>query len=257
MDWKSPEEALSLEPHLSPKLLAATYSPNEGQVDPRSVLAALREAFLRAGGEIRERSPVDAVEIGGNRVRGAIVRRKLIPDEQVVVAAGAWSGSIYGLPQEVCPPVRPAKGQLMAVKLDRRNPLLSHIVFRTHQYYIPRNEERMVIGATFEDVGFDTEITAGGLLELLQQVYETFPGVAGLPVVETWIGLRPRSSDDAPILGPTSVEGLTMATGHFHIGIILTPITAYAVSEYILTNHVPTSIKPFTIDRFNSEPTHA
>ena len=108
----------------------------------------------------------------------------------------------------------------------------------------------MIIGATFEEVGFDTEITAGGMLELLSQVSETFPAVASLPITETWTGLRPRSSDDAPILGPTPVEGLTMATGHFHIGIILTPITARTISEYLLTNRVPEMIKPFTIDRF-------
>ncbi len=250
MEWKSSKEAVELEPKLSRNVTAATYSPDDGLVDPRSVLLALKEAFLRAGGEIRENSPVTSIEVGSGKVKGVVIRGELLPDEQVIVAAGAWSGTFLGLPTKALPPIRPIKGQLMAARLDRRSPLLKHIVFRTSQYYFPRTEERMIIGATFEDVGFDTEITAGGLLELLVQVAETFPEVVHLPVIETWVGLRPRSSDDLPILGPTEIEGLTIATGHFHIGIVLTPITARDISECILANRVPETIRNFGIDRF-------
>ena len=128
--------------------------------------------------------------------------------------------------------------------------VLSRVVRAPDCYLVPRDNGLLVIGATSEEKGFDETLTAGGLFSLLRGAYETLPVVYELPVVYTRVGLRPGSLDNAPILGPTRVAGLTMATGHFRNGILLTPVTADLVSEAILTGRASDALKPFLLDRF-------
>jgi glycine oxidase len=193
------------------------------------------------------------VDIDGGRVRGLVLAG---PDadtrryDVVVIAAGAWSRGIEGLPVELRPPVRPLKGQMIAVQMDKADPLLRHVVWAPGVYLVPRNDGRLIIGATVEEKGFDATLTAGGVLDLLRDTWEALPGVTELPIVEMWVGHRPTSRDDAPSLGPTSVAGLVMATGHHRNGILLTPVTADAVSHYILSGEIMPDIQPFSIDRF-------
>ncbi len=118
-------------------------------------------------------------------------------------------------------------------------------------YLVPRVDGRLIIGATVEEKGFDPSLTAGGVLDLLRGTWEALPGMTELPIVEMWVGHRPTSRDDAPILGPTPIDGLVMATGHHRNGILLTPVTADAVSHYILTGKVMPAIEPFSINRFS------
>jgi glycine oxidase len=115
---------------------------------------------------------------------------------------------------------------------------------------VPRLDGRLLIGATVEEMGFDASITAGGIMDLLRDTWEILPGVYDLAIVETWAGFRPASRDDAPILGPTALDGLVMATGHHRNGILLAPITANAVADYVLSGEVPAAIAPFGIERF-------
>ena len=129
--------------------------------------------------------------------------------------------------------------------------MLRGMVWAPGVYLVPRNDGRLVIGATVEEKGFDDALTAGGVLDLLRDTWEALPGVTELPIVEMWVGHRPSSRDDAPILGPTPVEGLVMATGHHRNGILLAPVTADAVSRYVLTGEVMPVIEPFSIDRFD------
>jgi glycine oxidase len=117
-------------------------------------------------------------------------------------------------------------------------------------YFAPKSDGRLLIGATVEEMGFDTGLTGGGLFELLRQAYEALPGIYELPVDEIWAGLRPASRDDAPILGPTSVDGLVMATGHHRNGILLAPVTADYVARYLLDGTVAEAMRPFMLDRF-------
>jgi glycine oxidase len=174
----------------------------------------------------------------------------------VVIAAGAWSRNIPGMPEAVRPPVRPLKGQMIALRMETGNPILRHVVWGPglslvpQVYFAPKSDGRLLIGATVEEMGFDTGLTGGGLFELLRQAYEALPGIYELPVDEIWAGLRPASRDDAPILGPTSVDGLVMATGHHRNGILLAPVTADYVARYLLDGTVAEAMRPFMLDRF-------
>ncbi|HTH99007.1 MAG TPA: glycine oxidase ThiO [Stellaceae bacterium] len=250
IEWLNAAEALRREPMLHPRLAAACYSPADHQVDNRLVAPALIEAFDRAGGRLHENTSVDSIDIDGHTARGLVVDGRRRDADIVVLAAGAWSRGIPGLPVEAKPPVRPVKGQLIALGMDAASPLIRHVVWAPKAYLVPRLDGRLVIGATTEERGFDTTITAGGMLALLDGAWRVLPGIEELPVIEQWVGFRPGSRDDAPILGPSPVDRLVLATGHHRNGILLTPVTADAVSDYILTGRISDTIAGFGLDRF-------
>ena len=250
LQWLTGAEARVLEPHLIRGVAGAIYSPQDHQVDNRAVARALCAAYLEAGGMLREDTEVLEIVSAGDRVTGVRLPDEILYAEAVVVAAGAWSRNIVGLTEALRPPVRPVKGQMVAVRMDPDAPLLRHVVWGRHIYLVPREDGRLLIGATIEEMGFDTEITVGGVMDLLRETWEALPGIYDLPLVETWAGLRPTSRDDAPILGPTALDGLVMATGHHRNGILLCPITAMAISRYLLSGEVIEEIRPFGLSRF-------
>jgi glycine oxidase len=253
--WLSGHEARQREPHLARTVTAAVFSPLDHQVDNRKLTRALREAFLRAGGDLHERAEVLEILTAGDRIGGVrFARPRLGPAwmaaDTVVLAAGAWSRDIAGLPDRLRPLVRPVKGQMLAVQMPAGAPLLRHVVWGPAIYLVPRRDGRLLVGATVEERGFDTALTAGGMLDLLREAWETVPGIYELPIAETWVGLRPTSRDDAPILGESAMAGLLFATGHHRNGILLGPLTASAMSELILSGETPASIRPFGPERF-------
>lgn len=255
LSWLSGREARQREPHLTRHVLAAIYSPLDHQVDNRKVILALRKAFLAAGGTLRERTQVAEVLVttGDSAPRVCGVRLQsgeTLSAPVVVIAAGAWSAGLAGLPPEARPPVRPVKGQMIALQMPTDPPLLRHVVWGRDVYLVPRQDGRLLIGATVEEKGFDARLTAGGVYNLLRRAWETLPAIDELPIVETWAGLRPGSRDDAPILGTTPVEGLILATGHYRNGILLAPVTAQAISHLIRTGETPEIIRPFGLQRF-------
>ena len=254
LDWISGGAAREREPHLAPSVRAAIFSAPDHQVDNRRLAAALREAFLRAGGDLRENTPVLEVVRDGNHVAGVRTDDETVGAGTVVLAAGPWSRDIGGLPEALRPPVRPLKGQMLAVQMPRGAALLDHVVWGPAIYLVPRSDGRLLIGATVEEMGFDASLTAGGMMDLLREAWETLPGIYDLPVIESWAGFRPASPDDAPILGPTALEGLIMATGHHRNGILLAPLTAQAIADHILNGAVPAAIRPFGLDRFDQGP---
>lgn len=254
LEWLNGGEARRREPHLRPGTAAAVYSPNDHQVDNRKLALALKEAFLRAGGRLHENTAVEAVEVRGGCAQGLRVGGEMLSNDRVLLAAGAWSRAIDGLPVEALPPVRPVKGQMLALQMDPRAPLLEHVLWGPNLYLVPRNDGRLIVGATVEEKGFDESLTAGGVFALLEAAWRAIPTVEELPLVESWVGFRPTSRDDAPILGPTPVENLTIATGHHRNGILLAPITADAVSHLILTDELPAEIAGFGLDRFAETP---
>jgi glycine oxidase len=253
VQWLSGAEAREREPFLSPNVCAGVFSAGDHQVENRKLVDALIAAFRKAGGALHAHTEVAAVDVEASRVRGLVLAGEegaARPYDFVVVAAGAWSRGIEGLPAEARPPVRPLKGQMIAIRMDPDDPLLRHVVWAPGVYLVPRNDGRLIIGATVEEKGFEDCLTAGGVLDLLRDTWEALPGITELPIVEMWVGHRPTSRDDAPILGPTPVEGLVMATGHHRNGILLTPVTADAVSHYILSGEIMPAIEPFSINRF-------
>jgi glycine oxidase len=153
--------------------------------------------------------------------------------------------------------VRPVKGQMLAVRMDAAAPLLRHVVWAPKAYLVPRRDGRLIVGGTVEERGFDRSLTAGGVLALLDGAWRALPGIEELPIEEMWVGFRPGSRDDAPILGACAVDRLILAAGHHRNGILLTPITADAVSRLILTDRTPEAIRPFGLARFQLAPEEA
>jgi glycine oxidase len=159
---------------------------------------------------------------------------------------------VPGLPPNHRPPTRPIKGQMLALMMPAEAPLIRHTVWGGQCYLVPRGDGRLLVGATVEERGFDTTITAGGLLGLLDDAWRTLPGIEELPIHETWAGFRPGSPDDQPMLGATGIDGLLVATGHHRNGILLTPATATAMAELVLTGRSSPHIEPFGIARFET-----
>ena len=255
VEWLTPRQVSRKEPFLAPGLTAGVYSPSDHQVDNRALTVALKAAFLSAGGKLHENTNVESIDITGPRVTGVRIDGEPKMAAAVVLAAGAWSHEIDGIPDDLRPPVRPLKGQMLALKMDLNYPILRHVLWAPEGIYlVPRRDGRLLIGATVEERGFNEDLTAGGLLHLLREAWEVLPGIDELPLIETWVGFRPTSRDDAPILGPTEIDGLIVATGHHRNGILLAPLTANAVSHYILTNELIDGIEPFGPKRFDDAP---
>ena len=253
LQWITAAETRRREPHLAGKLAGAVFSPEDTQVDNRKLAAALRIAAEAAGAGISEHQAVKTISNDAGRVDGIVLAdgRKVAADV-VVLAAGAWSRSIEGLAPELRPPVRPIKGQMLALRMDPTAPLLTHVVWAPGAYLVPRLDGRLLVGATVEEKGYDTSLTAGGILTLLEAAWRVVPAVEELPIDEMWVGHRPGSRDDAPILGTGLIDGLIYATGHHRNGILLTPITADAIAELVFEGAADPAIRPFSIERFGS-----
>lgn len=240
-----------LEPGLSSSVRGGIFVPADHQIDNRRLLAALRAACERSGvrivtdrvAELEGREAVqEAVTEDGHRIRC----------RTVVLAAGCWSGSIKGVPEEALPPVRPVKGQILQVRPPHPAPPLEHTIRGTEVYLVPRADGRVVVGATVEELGFDTSVTAGAVYELLRAARELVPSLDEMELIETTSGLRPGSPDNAPMIGPSVHEGLVIATGHYRNGILLAPVTADALSALICDGELPESMAPFSPRRFTN-----
>jgi glycine oxidase len=252
LEWLSAAEARRREPHLKPGITAAVFSQNDHQVENRALARALIAACRGAGVAIHEHFPVAEIVMAGGRARGVETARGRDDSDCVVLAAGAWSREVGGIPADFQPPVRPIKGQMLAVQMDSRAPILRHVVWLPRAYLAPRLDGRLIIGATVEERGFDTSITAGGMLALIEGAWRGVPTIEELPIAETWVGFRPGSRDDAPMLGPSGIDGLVIATGHHRNGILLTPVSAAVISAYILSGRLPEMARPFDPRRFGA-----
>ena len=246
-------EARRREPGLAPALRLALDVPGDHAVDPRMLLPALAAAVAHAGGEVREHTPVAGVALTGGRAQGVVLENgATVRAEQVVVAAGVWSPELSGLPEDERVPVRPVKGQIMRLH-DPAGPGLLHRVIRMGSSYItPRGDGRYVLGATSEERGFDTTVTAGAGFELLRDASELVPGISELVLDEFAAGLRPGTPDNLPAIGSGSVEGLHWATGHRRGGILLAPVTAELVAGALAGEAMPPYAGAFAPGRFAS-----
>jgi glycine oxidase len=255
VEWLSGRAAREIEPALSPRVTAAIRCATDHQVDNRLMVKALQSAYQKRGGVLHENSTIEKIVIENEVVIGAQTQGGFQAADVLILAAGSWSAQVEGLPDMLIPPVRPVKGQMLALQMEEGITIKNVIRavrarYPMSVYLVPRTDGRLIVGATSEEMGFDTRLTAGGMFELLRGAWETVPGVYELPILETWTGLRPGSRDNAPILGKTPVENLIYATGHYRNGILLTPITAYEIAKLILTGETSATIAPFQLDRF-------
>jgi len=251
LHWLSAAATRAREPHLAGKIAGSVFSPEDHQVDNRKLAAALRVAAERAGVTIHEHQPVKEIAVQAGRATGLVLEDGTsVAADRVVLAAGAWSRGIGGLPPDRRPPVRPVKGQMLALHMDAAAPLLNHVLWAPGAYLVPRRDGRLIIGGTVEEKGFDETITAGGMLTLLEAAWRAIPAIEELPIEEIWAGHRPGSRDDAPILGRGPLENLFYATGHHRNGILLAPVTADAMAKLILDDVVEAAIRPFGLERF-------
>lgn len=240
------------EPALSPMVRRGLAVAGDHAVDNRQVVAALRRVIASAG---VQHHPVAAsgVEVVADRILGVTTADGKMPADTVVVAAGAWSARL-DLPAEVRPPVRPVKGQILRLHDPGPRPLLQHLVRGRARgrgvYLVPRAHGEIVVGATVEDVGFDTTVTAGGTLDLLRAACDLVPGVRELALAETHAGLRPGTPDNAPLIGPTGIDGLVMATGHHRHGILQAPVTGDGIAHLLEHGSLPEHVAAFTPGRF-------
>jgi glycine oxidase len=247
-------ECRRLEPGLSPRVRGGIEAPHEAHVNPGATVAALRHAFVAEGGELLEGTAVAGVDVGrGGRVDGAtLAGGRRLACETLVVAAGAWSPALVGLPPETLPPVRPVKGQILTLRArPEAAPLAQRLVRTPRCYAVSRPGGQTVVGATSEERGFDVRVTAEGVFRLLEAAREVLPDVDELELVEARAGLRPVTPDNAPVVGRTpEVEGLVWATGHGRNGVLLAPITADAVAALARGEQVPEPLERFGPERF-------
>ena len=255
VNWLTGREARDIESALSPRVTAAIHCASDYQVDNRLMVTALQCAYQKHGGVLRGNNTVERVVIENGTAIGVQTQDGIQNADTVILSAGCWSAQIAGIPDAIVPPIRPVKGQMLSLQMEEGITINSVIRtvrarYPTSVYLVPRADDRLIVGATSEEMGFDRRLTVGGMFELLRGAWEAVPGVYDLPVLETWSGLRPGSRDNAPILGKTPVENLIYATGHYRNGILLIPITAYEVARLVLTGETSEIIAPFQLDRF-------
>jgi glycine oxidase len=246
-----PTEARRREPGLAPALRLALDVPDDHAIDPRALMAALVSAVRRGGGEVREGAAVRELLLEDDAVGGVrLADGTVVAARQVVVAAGVWSTQLGGIPEGARVPVRPIKGQIMRLHDPAGPGLLTRVIRMGPSYVVPRGDGRYVIGATSEERGFDTTVTAGAAFELLRDASELVPGVSEWVLDEFSAGLRPGTPDNLPAIGPGDVPGLHWAVGHRRGGVLLAPATAELVAAALAGEPADPSAAPFAAQRF-------
>ena len=252
-EWLAPRGCRELEPALAPSLAGGVHAPSEAAVDPSLLVEALVEACGTERFRYQLGGAVTELLTDGDRVAGVRTDSGEVRARTVVVATGAWSGQLDWLPEEVRPPVRPVKGQILTLRAHDGVMPTERILASERVYLVPRPRERqIVVGATTEERGFDTTVTAGGVHELLREAYRLLPEVAEMELVRSVAGLRPGTPDNLPLVGPTTMDGLLMATGHYRNGILLGPLTGEAVAELADTGRVSEALAAASPSRFDA-----
>jgi len=239
-------EAREIEPALTGEVRAAIHRPDEASLDNRLFTEATLEAARCKGVEIFARNGAKALWREDQSCKGLHLENGRVEARWTVIASGCFSAQIDGVAAYA--PVTPAKGQMAALRCASVN--LKKDLWSDHMYLVPRNDGRIIAGSTVEYEGFDRSITAAGMKKILSGAIALVPALETARIEETWAGLRPDSPDHLPILGPTDMDGLLIATGHFRSGILLTPVTARLICDWVTTQTVSVDWEPFSPMRF-------
>jgi len=241
-------EARELEPALAAEVEAAVLRPAEASVDNRALIQSILQSAQRSGVKLISGTPIDAIWREGTRCLGLISGAEKFASQFTVIATGSFSAGISGA--SIYAPVRPAKGQMLSLRCE--GVPIERVLWSENIYLVPRNDGRILAGATVEYLGFEKTVTLGGISKLSAAATELVPALKDARIEETWAGLRPDSPDHLPILGPVDVEGLLFATGHFRSGVLLTPITAKLVREWITEKNTTLDCRRFSPLRFQA-----
>jgi glycine oxidase len=246
VEWLPPGRCRRLEPGLSPRIAGGILTHGDAQADPRATVRALAEAV----DEVELGVEVEGIEHDGGRVTGVRTASGVVECAAVVVAAGAWSPGLA--PDGKGPPVRPVKGQILELRVrGAMGEPFTRIIRTPRCYLVARGDGRVVLGATMEEQGFDTTVTADGVYRLLEAAWEVVPEVGELELVGAVAGLRPGTPDNVAVVGPGELEGLIWATGHWRNGVLLAPLTGAVVADLLTGGALPDELAPLSPERFD------
>lgn len=249
--WLSAEMIQHFQPGLGDSVQGGYWYPEDGQVDSQALVQALRHGVLDQGITIHEGTGAIALRQHQQTIeRVCTTNAGDFVADHIVLAAGAWCHDLVPLP------VFPRKGEMASLRIP---PGFSHpqplrwVLFGENIYIVPRQDGRVILGATSQEVGFTPGNTPRGLHQLLGNAMAVLPMLAEFPIERTWWGFRPTTPDEWPILGPGPCDNLTLATGHYRNGILLAPITARLIAQAILREPDPL-LQPFSWRRFTPRP---
>ena len=246
--WLNQETIKLYEPGLGDRVVGGWWYPEDGQVDNRCLMRSLLQAARTLGIEIKEGVSVKAIQQQRGRVNGVLTNVGIIEAEQYVLAAGSWSGKLHPLP------IRPVKGQMLSLQMPQKlhQPFsLQRVLYGDGVYLVPRQDGRLVVGATAEEVEWTPFNTPRGVQSLLGKAVELYPTAADWQIEELWWGFRPGTPDELPIIGRSACENLFLATGHHRNGILLAPITASLITDLILDRELDPLLEEFSYRRFH------
>jgi glycine oxidase ThiO len=249
-DWQDAADLATIQPGLGPTVQGGRWFPEDAQVDNRALMQALLVAVQTVGVEICEGVEVQAIATDPHQVTHLETRTGPWQAAHYILATGAWSQAIVPVP------VQPRKGQMLALRIavgaSGHSPLLQCVLFGTEIYIVPRQDGRVIVGATSENVGFAPGNTAIGVQHLLNAATRLFPALATCELLETWWGYRPTTPDQLPILGASQWDNLTLATGHYRNGVLLAPITGQLIAEWVIDRRADRLLGEFSGQRFAS-----
>ncbi|RMA96993.1 glycine oxidase ThiO [Hydrogenothermus marinus] len=239
--WLDREELEKIYKNLGEEVLGGALYEDDAQVDNRKLVLALEE-FVKRNADVYEFEKVKEIKTENGKFKAVVGENVYIEADKCVVSAGAWSMD-FGVD------VFPLKGEMVALDIEKED--IDRVLYSSRAYLIPRkNYHRLVVGATQEDVGFKDGNTLKGTMQLLTGARDTLKILEDKNIQELWFGYRPATKDELPILGEADIENLIYATGHHRNGILLAPITAKVISEYIYSGKESRYLKEFSPLRF-------
>jgi len=257
-------ECRKAEPMLGPAIAGGLLVSDDASIDPRRLTTALLAACTQAG-VVHVKQRAVRLRTDADRACGAeLADGSAVSAGSVVLSAGWATADIAGLPPGTAPPLRPVKGQILRLRPTKAtvvasgtssllNRTIRGIVQGSSVYLVPREDGEIVVGATQEEMGCDTSVTAGGVWQLLRDSRAIVPGITELELAETVAGLRPGTPDNAPVIGPSQLPGLVLATGHFRAGVLLAPVTADLIAGLLATGTIDQAAAPFSAHRFERQ----
>jgi glycine oxidase len=248
MHWLTGDEARQREPLLAPDVCAAIYAPEESQIKASHVVKAFSLAASNQGATLYSHREITGIQRNNATVTGVYTSQgERIACNHLVIATGAWAARCsQWLPVDL--PVSPQRGQILT--LQQPSLPLRHIIFGEAAYLTPKSGNTVIVGATKEEAGFEKKLTAGGIAWLLNTAIRIVPSFESSPIDQMWAGLRPRTPDNQPILGPApGWENVTLAVGHGSVGIMLSVITGKTIAESVIQGEVPQIVQPFSLER--------